>query len=766
MATTNMRTTTLIIETPNNFEQLKTYFRLERYVVPSQFDFKTGKRKFSRLHTNAKIQLGVPYHLFTHDTIDNHKKTAIYALYERNAPIQSLQLNFVSEEPLEHREIDFHELELHNLIKLLQSSYFRTPNINGFSAENGQSFIFAKQTKYAHFCLEIKIQGNRQNNNEGRHQAFHISGHATRFIENTNKGEIESWKAWAYPRYKRTTRDGQMLFSQIHPNDVNDFKEPQFSIYRNRNSKATLDFHDQLRIDRSRGKILSDFTYNFIDYLSELGLNIDYQYRNFYEHKTSSKGGLDLKKLKNICLFDNRINKDTVSIADYLEILKERYQEIQIEGITDLSQANNRPVLMLQDNNAVDFEKDGLLAKFSDPYKVINDDPNYKDIPKQSISINPNDAGESDDLEIYLEYENVADTPPYQMRFDVSIYQLFLKYLVQSEKSIVDILPGVTNDPNSLSQYVFIRKQTYSGESHMVASYIENGILRFLDLHDPVQRSVLYDLLNSRDIDLDIVLEQLARQYFKSDPDQLPRFDLIVGNNIAIEIEDINERILYDYDEIEDRLQGVEEPKPIETFMLVEHYDQIKNADMYSLSQLNGSQNLSSTKESRSREFLEKLQNYDRFLDELYQTQMEISYKDLTSGDRLERIGSIFNLARMKTKDGHEGEAAKYKHAKLKGYYQKMGMFLSPKKKDVILYQGIWYDDENCYLVGDPNSLKDKQDKASVVRKFNILIGNKVDFDIGQLLDTMAVQFVRNKRYTVHSYFFHLIDLFVSKSRV
>lgn len=286
--------------------------------------------------------------------------------------------------------------------------------------------------------------------------------------------------------------------------------------------------------------------------------------------------------------------------------------------------------------------------------------------------------------------------------------------------------------------------------------------MKFLDLRDPQEKRFFYDLADDRSIDWDDALETLATQKFKKSPDELKYFAVIIKDGIAVEIEDINERVLYDYGEIENRQFEADEERPIDHFRLTEHYDEIKNSDMYSLAEMEAGNVRSSARLERSKALLRKFQEYDEFLDELFQTQSEISYNDLVSGDSLERIGKIFQLPLRKFEQDSEVRV-KYNHAHFKQYFQRRNMFLSPKSKDVILYQGIWYDDENCYMVGNPEGMNQKQDKGNVIRRFNIVAGDSQLLDVGVLLDTMAVKFVRAKRYTVYPYFFHLIDLFVSE---
>jgi hypothetical protein len=58
----------------------------------------------------------------------------------------------------------------------------------------------------------------------------------------------------------------------------------------------------------------------------------------------------------------------------------------------------------------------------------------------------------------------------------------------------------------------------------------------------------------------------------------LPEFDIIVGRDLFVAIEDIEERVLYDYHEISRRHREQQIAYPIEQLRLAPHYDQIKRS--------------------------------------------------------------------------------------------------------------------------------------------------------------------------------------------
>jgi hypothetical protein len=221
----------------------------------------------------------------------------------------------------------------------------------------------------------------------------------------------------------------------------------------------------------------------------------------------------------------------------------------------------------------------------------------------------------------------------------------------------------------------------------------------------------------------------------------------------------LEERVLYDYNEISRRKQEQRQDYSIATLKLVPHYDTVKQKTMLTFAQLsqqgflNGSQGSGSVAARQSLTFYKRLLAYDAFLDEVAITHPRLSYQELTSGEWLERIARIF--------DSRANDEGKYHRRIIAGIYNKRGMFLSERGDNVQLYQGIWYDDTNAFLVGSPTSMNTQgQDRAHLIRRFQIMQGSS-HFDKEQLLTTMGVLFVRPKQYTVSPYYFHLIDLYV-----
>lgn len=73
--------------------------------------------------------------------------------------------------------------------------------------------------------------------------------------------------------------------------------------------------------------------------------------------------------------------------------------------------------------------------------------------------------------------------------------------------------------------------------------------------------------------------------------------------------------------------------------------------------------------------------------------------------------------------------------------------------------EGIYFSEtENIYTVGE-RSMNMSMDKSVKIRRLHYY--KKPDnFKIDELLQTLSVQFVRNKQYTVYPYFFDLLNLY------
>lgn len=121
-------------------------------------------------------------------------------------------------------------------------------------------------------------------------------------------------------------------------------------------------------------------------------------------------------------------------------------------------------------------------------------------------------------------------------------------------------------------------------------------------------------------------------------------------------MEDLEERVLYDYQKIEERHKEQWMPHPIAYFRLAPLYDRIQQKrsallpsnELSRRGLLDGSREPTTEIERRSLTFYEHLLEYDALLEEIAVTHPTLSYLELTSGVWLERIARIFDSKQAK----------------------------------------------------------------------------------------------------------------------
>jgi len=645
------RTTTLVVERPQNYALLEARFQLVRYLIPDALRHRGNPTDFGRVQNTVRDQLDYPYRSFQHDQLDGAKneKWAIYVLYPQGAQIGELVLSWFREEPLPRREIAFGDLPLHVLLKLLAFRFFRSDKTHRFVGQD-KCYVYARpggKDSDFHYCVEIELSGAPANTEGAPAQEFRVIPHARCF------------------------------------------------------GKAT-------------------------------------------------------PQLKEVGVYDNRLRR-AHSLDDYVDLFQGMYPALRFVALEDMRRAPQGGVIVLLDATAEDFKEDGILFGQTDPYPALyREHPN---IPKHSINVNSNDpdALEGGD---YLDYSLIQlPDKDFARNLHVVLSELYLKCA---------IIYGAAHFPLPFlpDELAFVRRGRSGGETITTALWFAEHQLHFANLGDPTQSEAFYVLLERWGVDWDEQYDKLLAER-KRIPEHgsikdLPAFDIIVGRDLFVAIEDLAERILYEYDTIEQRHQEQYSiAYPIKHFQLAPQYETIQQErstllpleQMVQQGLLDGSKKPTSKNARQSQAFYKQLLEYDAFLEEVAVTHPVLSYQELTSGEWRERIARIFG-----SKTTSEG---KYHRKLITGIYNDLGMFLSERGENVRLYQGIWYDDTNAFLVGSPTSMDLRgQARAHLVRRFQTMQGSS-HFDKEQLLATMGVLFVRYKQYTVSPYYFHLIDLYV-----
>lgn len=767
-------TSTFYITKPESYEQLEQQYTLIRYLIPPAFSEKSKKERYKLLHIELRGQLSVPYRTYDYDELDGAYRHVIYALYPKNTDPTSITLSFLSNEVLTYTSIGFHQISTFNLIKLLQADYFNTyPHF----ASMGDYFIHAKPSgKDWHICLGISIHGANQNvtsdKKEETYQEFWVTGQAKYFTR--PQEHPNDYQKLRFPYYTRQMRDSYVIFEQLSPGQIDNHRDDLFYQYSKKSHPARLVYHAQssTKLLPSRGLLLYQFTTAFVEMLQKLGISAQIKDRTWTQYPPPKHAKSLPRQLKQIYLFDNRRNKTTHPITSYQSLLAEHYSDYTFLVIQTIEEAEHQPVLIIQDTNSDDYEEEGALFFGQlDPYKQIY--RKYHDTPKQSINVNVN--GQEDfkgTQEEYLSYPMInlvevngdedeeaeeAETT-WAIQFQVSLYQLYLKNVVINQKKVSEYLPASGN-LKALMNYVYIRKQTYKGVSYHVAVRVEDDHLKFYDLRDPEQKVAFSEITTLWGYDWLDVEDILFQKYHKKreEGQEVRDYDLILMPERAVELETVDETVIYKYAELERRFGIRTARQLIEDLYLTPHYNQLREAkgllsyeDLEALGLLDG-RKPDGHSETASVKFWKSLQEYDELLQEI--TQSRITYDEFVTLRR-DEIGRIFKLKKNK-----KGE---YNTNSLLEYYKTIWDVTGFKSDDVQMSKGIWYDlTDFAYTVGDVNGFKDAQDKANLVRRFDILYGDKSGFKLEELLEATAVQFIRYRQYTVYPYPFYLIEKYI-----
>lgn len=786
-------TTTLIADkTAIDFDLLQSHYRLIRYVLPDDWAYR-GKNKnemFKKLYIQLREQLSIPYHVFQHDEIDGSKKRVVYALYDaKDTAVTQLQFDFLSESenPLLYSEIKFKQLKLHLVIKLLQAAF---ANFYPYFAGMGKYYIHVDtESDGWELCMEIQLHGASENQDSDGHdrtiQEFRISGHTHYFKQLQKSSQEIDAETKRYNSYYKKSYDksGFVVFKQLSPDEVASHTGALFYLYSNRANKPHIHYHNQsnTKIEPCRGHSLHKFIGKFMSWLTDKGVPVVQKTRDWEKLKLTgkSKKGIDLKQLDIIFLYDARWNITNNPVSEYQRSLQQMFSDIDWKIINELSEAENQPTLILQDANAEDYEEGNLLANEIDPYHAIKSA--HRQTPTQFINVNPNKPKDKADQPSYLSYPLVelqkasngkeSKDTDWGRKFRVAILQLYMKNVVLNNLSASQHLP-LSGVLNQLIQFGYVRKRSYQdGDSRVSIGYraflqFENDHLIFSNLTTPDERKPLEDLCERFGYDWYDIEEILIERRYKQDKDDkeekdVRSYDLVLMDGLVILIDDLDETVLYKYDEIQRRLDGRTDKRDIEELLLREHYNIIKTNDA-SLSletledygyPLDPSVNTPST--VKSSDFLVALEKYDEWLmTEVKSANPTISIEDLRSKYQ-DEIVEIFGW--------EESEASSRTNPLLK-YYKDVFDLGPATGVDVQLSQGIYFDETDyAYRVGGVYGLnKGTQDRANRIRRFEAIHGDMARFNPKPLLEALSVQFVRYNRYTVYPFPFYLLDMYIN----
>lgn len=742
-------TTTLVVGKIQNYTPLEQHFHVVRYVLPDRLRNEKNATYFGRVHNTLREYLNYPYQSYKHDPFDgvHEKKWAVYVLYPKEVTPVNLVLPWFGKEPLPFQEIAFPYVPIPMLIKLLQIRFFCGIESSRFVGRD-QCYVYARSGgKDFHYCVEVELKSGQVNTEDGA-QEFAIIPHARRF------GTIPPPFQPSRALYGKRPVGNQFFFLHLKPG-AEALEQTVYDIVTFPGKRAQIKFHDPDHLDESKGKIVFDFQQQFLQSLADLGIPAHIKKRTLTLAHTQKDVDVSKEMLQTVGVYDNRLQR-MHPLDAYIALLRGIYPTIHFIALENIRDAPHGGVLVLLDVKAEDFEEEGILAQSDqrDPYGKLYAE--HLDIPKQSLNVNTNDPNALEGGE-YLDYPMIqSHDEEFAQKIKAVFSELYLKCA---------IIYGFSQFPLPFipEHLAFVRKARYAGESFRTALWFEQGEPRFVNLGNPPQAETFYRLLGQWGVDWDEQYEQLLHKLQRAEDDgtrkELPTFDIIVGHDLFVAIEQLDERILYNYHEIARRKQEQRVAYPIAELKLAPHYDDIKRSGMLSFDQLirqdyvGEERTPPETETDQSLLFYKQLEAYDTLLDEIAITHPQLSYQELTSGAWLERICHIF---------GSKARASgKYHRQVIAQLYKKRKRFLTERGDNVRLYQGIWCDEENVFLVGSPTAMKMQgQEHAHLVRRFQVMQGS-AHFEKERFLATMGVLFVRPQQFTVSPYYFHLIDLYV-----
>jgi len=622
MNTFNVRSTAFVIESID-YEKLNQYFSFVKYPVSNQFRWKKDKMKFKKMYVALKNNLHHPHYFFSPET---YVLTSMKKDFLEMYPFPPITLDFLKQEinPQSY-VINPDEVKTHILLKNMLSAYFYFKS-DQLSKDHERricqhKFFVVGEIKNDKYATGIELELKE------REGIFYIKNHATGFTKTTLKKKDFDYLDKT-PYYELVTKEGTDYFRQLRSDEVRDFitdsKKKLWRDSKGNKSHPTQANYFDTNYRTCRSFVVWNFQEKFTKFLRQYGIyaypktadfhrvellnfqNKDYNFKKFIEGKRTetkekyayrqgfSETGLPISQLKTIYVYDNRLRRETdeklfstIPIDDYLELLRNEYQEnlgVDFQLITDKELTPNfsKPVLLIQDVGGLEFrekpkknEEDETTYFFlahhgyEDPKAVFYE--KYPQIPKQSLGVNSKvitkktadkklEAYEKNP-ESYFDYKlpNLSKRSS-QEKWNVCLNELHLKNMLLNQVSIsegLNIAISDTDSPlqNSFKDMLFLHERTLL--------FIENGRFEWID--STRNKNKLHQKLQEFGVDWTQVIEAYKEKHYlkikqnESEIDFIKRwrkhlkeayFVIAKGGKVA-EIEELEEQFLPDWKTIQ-----------------------------------------------------------------------------------------------------------------------------------------------------------------------------------------------------------------------
>ncbi|MEO1256401.1 MAG: hypothetical protein AAFY41_16150, partial [Bacteroidota bacterium] len=337
--------------------------------------------------------------------------------------------------------------------------------------------------------------------------------------------------------------------------------------------------------------------------------------------------------------------------------------------------------------------------------------------------------------------------------------QLYLKDLILNERAVDQYLP-VSGNLEKPMNYAYLRKENH-WENGVKVTYrvlleVTDNQLNFTRIEGD-NWHVLESVCNRFEyswnkLEENLLIKYCKDDYLNKDEDDLTSYDLIFMPNMVVEIEELDETVLYKYDLIQERLEGKTQKRSINSFMLRQHFELIRkkrgiNVSFETLKDFGlldeNSRPPNKGSEAQGIRLYKQLERYDNWLVDTF-GNTRIKYTQLTNDKELENeIAIIFGWENKKQN----------KLGVLFDDYKDIWKIGSATANDVVIDKGIFFDvSDSAYRVTSTDGNRfGKQDRAFRIRRFDVVYGDTSKFSLSvmkPLLEAMSVDFVRYNRYT------------------
>jgi hypothetical protein len=637
---------------------------------------------------------------------------------------------------------------LPQILKLLLADFFQ---VDGRFVSNADFFLWATADKDFVTGLKIKLTHNWQEDE------FVISDQATRLrkLRPSDFDAINDWKRKNRVYYGRFYKDGMAIFKQLKPGQLTreQLEEGIYELYGgSRTNRASLTFHStkSLRaLQQTRSYLLNHFIAQFVAYLNGLGLPFQQKRLSMQPMHTKSTAAMKERQLpleqKPIYIVDDRLNA-----RRQFDDFAARFCAVANETVTDHDmlfavkpEADLQPgdwVLRLQDYEGDDFDSEtGVLKDWQDTKADFY--ARYPGVVKQTINVNENSKKRQKEaqsknprswlVEEYLDY-GVPTAAAIKTQIEVCRNQLLLKDVVLSPQNVLPRLPHI----EMMADMVFLYKEglvCFDGRDLHFMTVANN-----LDAASAfVQAHTGWDLLE------DVLLPSIERYYFspqgdKAIEDTLKR-PFIISRDFVWEIWEGNGRVLNEDAIIQERLEALEQTRPIKDF-----YPSQLDTSLFDATQL---------------------QAYAGFLDREIR-QAAISYIDLKTqygkhirderGTIVGENGGFFNVLGISSAQKYRKYLKEWVSLPLESVRE---AYLFP------VYKGVWYaPDSGHYVAGVKDTNPEEQERGHTLRRIIVHQGEQEPSKLQARLEQvffplLEVNFIRHKNFTVYPFPFKLVEI-------